>query len=171
MAEQSPDDIHTFMVDSYFQKMARRAGGIPRQQALEFAQLAIDKAKMSFGDWLARELDGLTAEIRKGRLAAAGDVSWAEGAILHARHIRDVGTTMGFGLLTFITGNLCEIFEAIIAGAAPSGEVIDCHVDALLLAKQEQYRHLRPEQLPELSLGLRRMLDVTGHPLNESPDN
>jgi hypothetical protein len=78
--------------------------------------------------------------------------------------MRDVGTTMGFELVTFITNNLCEIFEAIIAGASPRNEIIDCHIDALLLAKQEQYRHLRPEQLPELNSGLRRVLEVASNP-------
>jgi hypothetical protein len=164
MAEKPPDDPNTFMVDSHFQKMARRAGGVPRQQALENAQLTIDKIKLSFSDWLEGELKALIAEIRNGKTASAGDVSWAEAATIHARQIRDVGTTMGFELVTFITNNLCEMFEAIVAGANPSNEIIDCHIDALLLAKQEQYRHLRPEQLPELSSGLRRVLEVASNP-------
>jgi hypothetical protein len=164
MADKTPDDPNTFLVDSHFQKMARRPGGIPREQALENAQFAIDKIKLSFGDWLDGELEALIAEIRKGRSVSAGDVNWAEAATMHARQIRDVGTTMGFELVTFITNNLCVMFEAIIAGASPSNEMIDCHIDALLLAKQEQYRHLRPEQLPELSSGLRRVLEVASNP-------
>jgi hypothetical protein len=140
--------------------MARRSGGVTRDQALESAQMALDKIKMSFGDWLEGELETLLTQLRKGSSANAGDVSWAETAIIHARQIRDVGTTMGFELVTFITNNLCEILEAIIAGAPPRNEMIVCHIDALLLAKQEKYRHLRPEQLPELSSGLRRVLAV-----------
>ena len=31
MPENPTDDPHTFFVESHFQKMARRAGGIPRQ--------------------------------------------------------------------------------------------------------------------------------------------
>jgi len=164
MPDNTSDDPNTFLVDSNFQKMARRAGGVPRSQALENAQMAMDKIKMSFGDWLDGEIESLTAEIKKGRAAPASDVSWAEAAVMHARQIRDVGTTMGFELVTFITNNLCEIFEAIIAGAGPRNEMIDCHIDALFLAKQEQYRHLRPEQLPELRTGLRRVLEVSNTP-------
>jgi hypothetical protein len=167
MPEKTSDDPNTFFVDSHFQKMARRSGGIPREQALENAQMAIDKIKLSFSDWLDGELEGLIAEIRKGRSASAGDVSWAETAAMHARQIRDVGTTMGFELVTFITNNLCAMFEAIIGGASPRNEMIDCHIDALHLAKQEQYRHLRPEQLPELSSGLRRVLEAASNPAIE----
>ena len=164
MADKPADDANAFLVDSHFQKMARRSGGIPRDQALESAQTTVDKIKLGFGDWLQTEVDSLIAEIRKGRKAPAGDVSWAETAAVHARQIRDVGSTMGFELVTFITNNLAEMFEAIIAGSAPRNEIIDCHVDALLLAKQEQYRHLRPEQLPELSSGLRRVFETAGSP-------
>jgi hypothetical protein len=162
MPDKPADDANSFLVDSHFQKMARRSGGVPRDQALEIAQNSIDKIKSGFGDWLQTEVDSLIAEIRKGRTASPSDVSWAETAAMHARQIRDVGTTMGFELVTFITNNLSEMFEAIIAGASARNEIIDCHIDALLLAKQDQYRHLRPEQLPELSIGLRRVLEAAG---------
>ena len=167
MADNSVEDPNTFLVDSHFQKMARRAGGIPRNQALENAQIAMDKIKMSFGDWLDGQIEALNAEIKKGRSAPESDVSWAEIAATHAQQIRDVGSTMGFELVTFITNNLCEIFEAIIAGGGPRNKMIDCHIDALLLAKQDQYRHLRPEQLPELSSGLRRVMEVANTPTSE----
>jgi len=168
MPDKPADDAKIFLVDSYFQKMARRPGGVSRDQALEHAQLAIDKIKLGFSDWLEAEVDVLVSEVSKGKKATPGDIGWAETAALHARQIRDVGSTMGFELVTFITNNLSEMFEAIIAGANPRNELIDCHMDALLLAKQEQYRHLRPEQLPELSVGLRRVLEVANNPVDET---
>lgn len=160
MANNPTNDPNTFLVDSHFQKMARRAGGVPRNQAMENAQIAMDTIKLSFRDWLDSEIESLTAQIQKGRSAPASDVSWVDAALTHARQMRDVGTTMGFELVTFISSNLCEIFEGIKAGAGARNEMIDCHIDALFLAKQEQYRHLRPEQIPELSTGLRRVLEV-----------
>lgn len=156
------DDPHTFQVDTHFQKMARRSGGLSRQQALENAQVAIDSIKLGFGDWLDGEIQLLTVAINQGKSADPGKIDWAETAVVHARQIRDVGSTMGFELVTFIAGNLCEIFESIIAGAAPRPDLIDCHIGALTVAKQPQYRQLRPDQLPELSNGLRRIIDVAG---------
>ena len=158
----APDDPHLIQVETHFQKMARRSGGISRQQALENAQVAIDSIKLGFSDWLDGEIQSLTAAITKGKSAAAGSIDWAESAVAHARQIRDVGTTMGYDLATFIAGNLCEICESIVAGAPPRIDLIDCHIGALALAKQPQYRHLRPDQVPELSTGLRRIVDVAG---------
>jgi hypothetical protein len=67
---------------------------------------------------------------------------------------------MGFVLLTFVANNLCEMLESANgSGAQCNLELIACHVDALLLARQKQYRKLRPEQLPELSAGLRRVAE------------
>jgi hypothetical protein len=160
MPENSTDDPNTFFVDTNFQKMARRAGGVPREKALENARVTLETIKVGFRDWLDGEIASLAAQLRKGRSSDANDAAWAEAAIIHCRQIRDVGTTMGFQLVTFIASNLCEMLDGIIAGASPRNDMIDCHIDALSLAKQEQYRHLRPEQLPELSGGLRRVLEV-----------
>jgi len=45
-------------------------------------------------------------------------------------------------------------------------ESILCHVDALILARQPYYRALQPEQVPELTKGLRRVVKhVTINPL------
>lgn len=160
MSDPSADDPNTFFVETYFQKMARRAGGVPRDQALENARLTLERIKLGFRDWLDNEISDLAGYIRKGRSRPSSDTAWAEAALIHCRQIRDVAATMGFQLVTFVAGNLCEMLDNIIAGATPRNEMIDCHIDALYLAKQEQYRHLSPEQLPELSGGLRRILEV-----------
>jgi hypothetical protein len=88
------------------------------------------------------------------------DASRIEAAYLHACRMRDVGATMGYELVSFVANNLCQIFEAINAGAEYRGDLIGCHIEALLLAKQERYRSMRPEQLPELSNILRRVVEV-----------
>jgi len=157
---KSSDDVCIFFVDTHFQQMARRPGGVPREKALEIAETVIAQNRTSFYDWLEGELGGLLAAIRAGRRPDRGDRAWAEKAFEHARHIRDVGATMGYELLSFVANNLCHIFDAIAAGENRRDDIIDCHIEALLLAKQEQYRQLRPEQLPELSSGLARVLKV-----------
>jgi hypothetical protein len=37
--------------------------------------------------------------------------------------------------------------------------VIECHIDALFMAKQNAYRNIRPEHVPEMTSGLHRMLE------------
>jgi hypothetical protein len=74
--------------------------------------------------------------------------------------LRDVGGTMGYELVSFIASNFCHILDAIKAGAAYDKDMIDCHMDALLLARTEQYRHLTPDQVPEMASGLRRVVEL-----------
>jgi len=157
-----PDNIsreaRIFFVETRFQKMARRSGGVPRQRAIEQAQATIEEAKLGFDDWLEQELGELIGLIENAKNSTA-EQNWADIATIKSRQLRDIGTTMGFELLTFIADSLLEIFEATPAGAECNIESIACHLDALVLVKQKSYRNLKPEQLPELTRGLRRVAE------------
>src|SRR5262249_36697686 len=118
------------------------------------AQNKIDASTGEFETWLDRELKELADLIAKVHGCAAKP-GWSEDICGHCRQLRDVGTTMGYELLTFVANNLCELLEEAIPDDETNLESIICHVDALLLARQKQYRNLRPDQLPELTKGLK----------------
>jgi hypothetical protein len=61
--------------------------------------------------------------------------------------------------VSFVANNFCTICEAVRAGARCEAEIIICHLDALVLGCQAKYRKMTPEDLPELSQGLRRVLE------------
>src|SRR5262245_15381547 len=159
MQNKSDRDARVFFVDTRFQQMARRPGGIPRTQALENAQSKIAENTPEFEAWLDRELQALADLISQlhGRAAQPG---WSEAICDHCRQLRDVGATMGYQLLTFVANNLCEILEGAAADDKANIESIICHVDAIFLARQKQYRNLRPDQLPELTKGLRLVAET-----------
>src|SRR5262245_12010816 len=159
MAEQNNNDPNVFSVDTRFQQLARRPGGVSRDRALDNAQRQIDAMKADFVDWLDRELQELTTSIRKVA-ADAGDAAALERAHQACCQLRDVGGTMGFELVTFVAKNFCDIIEAIKAGAPYDKDIVDCHVDALLLAKTDTYRSMRPDEVPEMSRGLRRVVEL-----------
>src|SRR5262249_43292782 len=123
------------------------------------AQTTIEENKLGFDDWLDRELRQLNDAIERCASPETRDSETIDVADLHCRHIRDLGTTMGYELASFVSNNLSEIFASIKSGAEYRRDLVDCHFQALLLAKQERYRNLRPEQLPELSSGLRRVAE------------
>ena len=50
MSESDKPEARIFAVETRFQKLARRSGGIPRDQAIEQATLQIDAAKPTFDD-------------------------------------------------------------------------------------------------------------------------
>lgn len=157
MSKKNYPEARTFFADTRFERMARRPSGMTRAQALERAQIQVDELKSDFTIWLDRELQELNAALSKVESNSSDKLS-LECADRSCSHLRDVGTTMGYELITFVASNLCKILDAIKAGAAYDKETIDCHVDALFLARTDQYRHLRPEQVPEMASGLRRVV-------------
>jgi hypothetical protein len=159
MADQRDQNAHIFPVDTRFQQLARRPGGVTRERAVESAQRQIEDMKVDFADWLDRELKELSASV--GQVTSnPAEVAALERAHQTCRGLRDVGSTMGYQLLTFVAGNFCGILDAIKAGAPFDKDMIDCHMDALLLARTEPYRNLHPEQLPEMTSGLRRVVEL-----------
>lgn len=159
MSEKAKHEAHAFFADTRFERMARRPGGLAREQALAGAQAQVDELKPEFANWLDRELQGLSAAIQQSE-GSSFDSSWHERAYRSCSQLRDVGATMGYELVTFVADNLCEILDVIKAGTAYDRDMINCHVNALFLAKTEQYRHLRPEQVPEMASGLRRVVEL-----------
>jgi hypothetical protein len=158
MAQQPDREPHIFPVDTRFQQQARRPGGVTRERAIAVAERHIEALKPDFGGWLDRELQDLSASIRQ--LAAnPGNAALLERAQQTCSQLRDVGGTMGYELVTFVANNFCHVLDAM-AGTAYDKDMIDCHMDALLLARTEQYRRMTPDQVPEMTSGLRRVVEL-----------
>jgi hypothetical protein len=162
------DDPFVFFVETYFQKMARRPGGLPREKVIADAQAKLDELKPDFHRWLDEKLQELAELAEAAKTSGSANPTWTERAYLRMRALRDVGATMGFELVTFIANNLCNILEANTLNADQRSEAIDCHVKALLLVRQDQYRGLSLVDIPELVDGLRRI--ATTAPSSPRPD-
>jgi hypothetical protein len=157
MAKKTNPNVRVFALETRFQQMARRDGGVPRDKAIEQAQAKIEEAKPEFDAWFGSELKQFTSLVKAVQTGKAKP-NWIETANFRSRELRDGATTLGFELLAFIAGSLCEILDSIEAGTECNMESITCHVDALALARQMRYRDLKPEQVPQLTKGLRRVV-------------
>jgi hypothetical protein len=104
-------DARVFSVDTRFQKMARREGGIPRDKAIAQTQTGIKEAKSHFDGWLEGELKEFVRLMKKVEGAKAAK-DWIKTASFHSHQLRDSATTLGFELLAFIAGSLCEILDS-----------------------------------------------------------
>ncbi len=159
MAKNSDTGSNLFYPDTRFERMARRPGGVERDAALERAQAAVNDLKSDFTVWIDNEFATLNGALK----VVDGDPT-NKAALERAFHscaqLRDVSGTMGYELVTFVARTLCDILEAYIAGAAYDKEVVDCHSNAFMLARLEQYRHLTPEQVPEMTEGLLRVVAI-----------
>lgn len=163
------NETKTFPVDSRFQQLARRPGGIPRAQAIERAQSQVDEIKVTFGDWFDEQVRGIVDVLPQSDDARI--VNWVDIAHFHCRQLRDVGTTMGFQLVTFIAGNFCEVLDAIKAGAEPNKDLINLHVEALRMSRQAKYQRMTPADFPELSSGLNQLVVLAKTGADPQPDN
>ena len=159
MRESSNPDVHIFFPNTRFERMARRPGGVPREKALAQAQKMVDELKSDFGEWLDRELQELNAALSKAE-GDLNDNAALEDAYRNCAQLQGVCAVMGYDLVTFVAENLCKIISTVMTGAAYDKEIIDCHTDAFLLAKSVQYRTLRPDQVPEMASGLRRVVEL-----------
>jgi hypothetical protein len=146
-----------FPVDTRFQQLARRPGGLPRDKAIERAESKVDAVKPDYDAWLDTELQDLSGLV-KGAQSGDAKPNWIEKAAFRSRELRDSATALRFELLSFIAGSLCDVFDAIEGGSECNMEAITCHIDALLLARNMSYRRLKPEQVPELTKGLRQVV-------------
>jgi hypothetical protein len=148
-----------FFPDTRFERMARRSGGMTRDEAVKAAQQQLEEMKSEFEPWL----DGQLQELRRA-LSGHGDgspfVPPMESGQRICVEVQDVGTTMGFGLVTFVANALFEILETVKAGAPYDKDMVDCHVNTLFFVTREPYRNMSPEDVPELSSGLRRLADI-----------
>lgn len=158
MTDKTPPAVRVFAVKTRFQELAQRPGGVPREVAIQQAKTQIDAFRPDFVDWIDRELQELAAAFRKVQHGQA-ERAQIDEIDRRCRQLRDTGTTMGLSLVTFIADNLCKVLETVKDGAPYDTEVVDCHIDALFLAKQDTYRNMNPEQVPEMTSGLHRMLE------------
>lgn len=163
MSDKKGQEGHIFFVDTRFQRMARRPGGLTREDALARAHAQVDQLKPDFSGWLDREMQELSAALSQIE-GNCTDALALDRAYLSCSQLRDVGTTMGFALVTLVANNLCDILDAIKAGTDYDKDMIDCHLNALILARTDAYRNLRPEQVPEMTSGLRRVVELASNP-------
>lgn len=155
----NPDpNVRTFFVDTRFQQMARRPGGLTKDAAVQQAQSQIEEFKEEFVDWVEQEVLDLSAAFKA--MNDSGDATpQLDDIYVRCCQLRDTGGTMGLELITFVADNFCKLLDTIKDGAPYEADVAACYIDALLLAKQKNYRNLRPDQVIEMTNGLQQILD------------
>jgi chemotaxis protein histidine kinase CheA len=144
-----------FPVETDFQKKVRRAGGVTRNQAVGEAQAQIETLKEEFTDWLKDGLERLQCAIQLVETYPT-NATLLDDAFRSSCELRDIGTTMGYELVTFVANRLCEVLNAIRNGADYDKVLIRCHLEALQLARQDSYKNVSPDKVPDLCDGLRR---------------
>lgn len=157
--KSTTQDVAIFFPDTRFERMARRAGGLTREEAMKGAQTQLDQIKPDFEPWLDGKLQDLKIALGGLSDGAAFSPSMDTGQRI-CTQVQDVGSTMGFSLVTFVANALFELLETVKAGAPYDKDMVTCHVDALFFVVREPYRNMSPEDVPELTAGLKRLADI-----------
>lgn len=157
---KSSSDAHLFYADTKFDRTARLPGGVARDEALTRADAEIDALRANFETWVDMALSEIM-RVAKALPKDRADMTAIEALHRNSAYLLDVGTTMGFALITFVAKNFCEVLEAVQNGAAFRKALIECHVSALQLARQDRYRGLRLDQVADMTDGLRQLLRLT----------
>jgi hypothetical protein len=137
--------------------MARRPGGMSRNRAIERAEIEIAEVKVEFDEWLSREMTELTTAFEAARDNPNDPERLAELAN-RGRQLRDVTATIRLELLSFVAASLCDLLDSVSAETEFPIDSIVCHLDALNLSARPDFRELRPDEVPELTKGLRRVV-------------
>jgi hypothetical protein len=128
-----------------------------RNRAIERAEIEIAEVKVQFDDWLSRELAELTTAFEAARDNPNDPERLAELAN-RGRQLRDVTATIRLELLSFVAASLCDLLDSVSAETEFPIDSIVCHLDALDLSARPDFRELRPDEVPELTKGLRRVV-------------
>ncbi len=158
MSKDDDYQAREFHVETKFQQLAKRPGGVTRDQAIMNAQSTVTTLKPAFETWLDDEVHLLLKTIPQEG-ADLKDRAWMRTADAHSQHLADVSATMGYDFVSFVANNLCLMFDAIRQGADYRRDVMVCHLDALVLGRKVKFRRMKPEDVPELTEGLRRVLE------------
>ena len=158
MTDAPNPNVRIFYADTRFQQMAQRPGGVTKEVAIEQAELQIEAMKTEYVDWVGDEIQHLATAFKT---LNSDDQAVLKLDDVYGRccQLRDTGTTMGLELITFVSDNLCKVLDTIKGGTPYDADVIDCHIDAMVVANQKNYRNLRPDQVIEMTNGLQKILD------------
>jgi hypothetical protein len=158
MTKRDDYEAREFHIETKFQALAKRPGGVAREQAIVNAQTTVATLKPTFETWVDDEMTRLLKIIPPDG-ADLKDRAWMTTADAHSQRLADVSATMGYDFVSYVANNLCLMFDAIKQGADYRRDVMVCHLDALVLGRKDKFRRMKPEDVPELTDGLRRVLE------------
>ncbi len=159
MSSQNTTSAKIFLANTQFEKLAKRPGGVSREDAIKSAFSNIDRLKADAIFWIRQGVVRLDQAIQDTWISA-DDAARFDFAITLSASLRDVGATVGFPLLTFVCNNLCEILETQKSGVKLRKDIIDVHRMALMLSAQDKYRKSNLDDLPIFKSGFEKILTI-----------
>ena len=143
-----------------FHRLAKRAGGISRDEAIKRSDTFLETAKSKYHEWVAEDVQRLEKALAALRGQTVPDPEALENAYHRTRVIRDLGDTMGYPLITVVADSLCELLHRFKNANVYSEPAVDTHFWSLMLVSAPTYKGGEKEETDNLLSGLRRVVDT-----------
>ena len=142
-----------------YHRLAKRTGGIPRDEAIQRANVFIESVKSKYHEWVFDDILRLEEAVVALRGRSTPNPEDIENAYHRARVIRDLGTTMGYPLVTAVTDSLCELLHRFKNANVCDEVSVEAHFCALLLVISPGYAVGNRGGIEDLLFDLRRAVD------------
>jgi hypothetical protein len=129
--QKQPGAARVFPLETRFQNMAKRPGGLSRDRAISRAEAAVTRMQSGFKAWFALRLREIGEIVST---AEYDDAAWAPEALRLAGQIHETAGTLGLQTTAAAAEVLCEIFSAIEARQSRADMHLRGRVEELIVA-------------------------------------
>lgn len=143
-----------------FHRLAKRAGGISRDEAIKRSDAFLNSVKPKYLEWVAADIARLELALKGIPGESVLDVSAIEAAYHKARVVRDLGETMGYPLITVVANSLCELLHRFQKAEIYNPAAVDTHFWSLLLVSSTDYEKTSEAATKDLLMGLQKVVEL-----------
>ena len=137
MARKKP--IELFMPPNMLKAKVGGGHGGPDLAAMERAEQALTKLQSEFADWMAEDVRALT-DVRAHYARTQED--GARNALLRTAHdIKGQAATFNYPLIARVAASLSRLVDEQPRGTALPLQLVDAHVDAIMVIHKSNLQH------------------------------
>lgn len=151
MIEGNAQPFRLVAIETRFETLARRPGGVPRSSAIAAAESNVATVATDCRRALAAKIENLEMSLNDDLPDAV--ITATEPLLGGLNELHDVGATVGFPSITLIAGELCKLFES--AGGRTRNAIVGCFVRSLALCLRQEYRHADRSEVRRLVANLK----------------
>lgn len=151
--------IQVIHVQSRFSRMARRGGGIAAADAIAAAEAFVEGERSRYFEWVAEDLLALDQMLAAVYESGGRDAAQRDAAYYKAAHIRDLGGTFGYQIITDVAHCFCELLYRLKMADTFNRDAIETHSAAMKLVCGRDFPAMPAATGPTLLQGLHRVVE------------
>jgi len=155
--------VQIVQVQTRFGKMAGKPGRMTRNEAIGAADAYIEQIEPRYLIWAEndlKELIEITDQVfKESRLG-----EHFHGAYRKANHLRDLGDTFDYPVITRVADSMCELLMRLHDAGVYNREALETHMAALRLVCTARFKGVQPGSVKELLDSLHKLVNRYDNP-------